>query len=655
MNKPSAKYLIRLLVPALVLLFSGMLTAQTPLPPVEDISQEQQERRAADEHLSREARQLGREYLDVLRELHEIIADYSRYLADTDNEEITQQQRELKALMVHLSSGKYLRDLKTLPKDLASVKTELRQAEKQLRGEDREAYVITVNLRRSLQSLNNVLDSDLMSPNVEKAKMRTEIAECLEQAVKGNRVDVQKLQQVYMQMYSDRENFDVFIPDFDFDFAYRFEVDSLGDSKFVYSYTSPDTDSESVGVWVHTLPPRPPAPPRITVGNKSVVVTERSGDTRVVREFIDSIGFDSRKKQIVINNPSGDMRLEGWDKNQIMVRAEIGVSADKSDKAAKIADKIQLILQAENNRVVVGYELPSLNDPRVNIRNGTFFVMVPRSNPTSVTSSFGNVVATGLKNDVTMTLHHAPLKAESIAGDLSVTSNMGKVAISDVKGSISVTNRHAPIVVNGSQGLINISNEFERVTLGHNTGTVSIQNSGEVRVEHHTGDVTITNTNGAVWVVHSDGNFRLKNTFQPIHLEYLSGTIEAGNSHAPILASDIQGRFQATNVYAPIRASYFTGPIDFSSNNGQVFVDLNNELNGPSVIQATSSVINLRLEPGLNLLLRASTNGGDIQSTFPLDISSTGTTKSVELALGTAVHNLTVSGTKTKIIVIEEE
>ncbi len=61
-----------------------------------------------------------------------------------------------------------------------------------------------------------------------------------------------------------------------------------------------------------------------------------------------------------------------------------------------------------------------------------------------------------------------------------------------------------------------------------------------------------------------------------------------------------------------------------------------------------------RREPGIDLLMRATAVDGKIESSYPLSLKQAGTTTVAELALGKARPELTITGTRTRIVVGED-
>ena len=93
------------------------------------------------------------------------------------------------------------------------------------------------------------------------------------------------------------------------------------------------------------------------------------------------------------------------------------------------------------------------------------------------------------------------------------------------------------------------------------------------------------------------------------------------------------------------------GPLSLINQSGPIDVTLPDQVAGPSSITASHGTVKLTLSPESNLLLTATTVGGEIQSLFPVKIGQKGITKTAELSLGDAGAPLMVSGDSSTIII----
>ena len=200
-----------------------------------------------------------------------------------------------------------------------------------------------------------------------------------------------------------------------------------------------------------------------------------------------------------------------------------------------------------------------------------------------------------------------------------------------------------------------IENSFSSIDLSHCEGDVVIRNSGSVDITRHYGTIEIENKCGRVEVMKLDGDLSVRNSFQSLSIEDIFGSAEVSNSNGNIEAKNVTGEFSAKNSFGRIYGDLLYGPIHLASQNGSIDVTLVEKLAGPSTIDASFGTVKLSVSPHSDLLLTATTLGGDIQSHFPLELKESGLTKTAKLSLGTGKILLTVSGNNTTIIIGKAE
>lgn len=640
-------------------LLTAVALAQAPLPPTEDLDEEEARERVA---LSEEARELGREYVEILTDLKRLTADYAKYLAELKTEDAQKERQQLQLLAQRLATGAYLENLERLALDLERTRGELSEREPELRQGNRDLYKITRNLRLELHALQTVLRDVVEERHRATEELAARISTVIEQGNGKGSLDRQKLKKILVMLQTEAGGMsaapeihvleELYVPDFDFD--YDFDMDFEEDSMVVFVH------GESLQVVVPRMSPQPPKPPKppktVVVGPKNLVFTGSSGATTILKEFTDSIEVESAQTPISIINPLGDIHLTSWDQRSVLVRSQIQISSDQAGKAEELMEKVRLTLSHDGDQVLVEYTVPSLCDPQVTINSEYLEIVVPRDNAVSCSGSFGTITSSGLQNQLTVEGHHATIDVADHVGNVAVSNRMGPVALINVEGAMAVTNARDSIVLVDCRGPMTVENRFGPIELRNCNGDARITNTGPVEIGGHAGQVNIGNSNGAVAIRRSIGDFTVHNSLAPVTVEYVEGSIILGNTRAPIIISDMVGSIQAKNQFGLIRASYFTGPIDLTSIRGKVVLLLDREASGPGTVTSNSGYVQLVMEPDINLLVKARTEGGLIQSSLTAaSISTAGSVKSAELALGRASQSMTVNGTNATIVFSGEE
>ncbi len=645
----------------IIWLCAGALFAQTAIPPTDDIDKDRKKEKVS---LSPEAAELGQEYFEILQELRELTSDYAEYLAAIKSQRVVRQEAELKRLSERLARGQYLRSISDLSIDLKKLKAELEAQADSLHGENRKAYFLTRDLSLNLGAVQASLQAAVANRQKAEQELSQQLQLVVEHSNHGISIDADKLRKLCMQIQCSDSMINIVLPDFQTSFAHVF------DSGYVFW-----TDSGKSGdVWVNIdvdepRAPKAPKPPKsmasvpdvpdvpAVTGSRNFVYTGPRGATRVIKEFTDSILVSSSRAVIVVTNPIGDVHLAGWDRRFISVKSQVTVSADVQQKAAELAGKVGVVLRqsADRDTFFVECTVPNLHDPAVNIDNDVIEVHLPRSNPLLASTSFGNVTVSSLHGDVALSASHGTVAIQDVRGNVTFSGDISEVSVDNVQGNLTMSNNQGPISIAESAGSMTLKNRYSSVTLEDCEGSVVIDNTGPVEITSHVGSAQVRNRNGTVEILHSEGDYVVDNSIQPVTVEYIDGSVELGNVRGPIRVSDVSGSAKAQNQYGSIEASYLSGPVELTNTRGTTLLMLNKDLSGPSVINSDYGVIRLTLSPDTDVLVKAKTDGGTIESAWPVSVSTAGSVKSTELKIGRGKNELTLSGDRATIILSDSK
>ncbi len=602
---------------------------QSAIPPTEGI--EHLERSKAE--LDEDAKELANDYLDLLSELERVLADYSHYFSDTQHREFYAKQAYLKDLVTKLMKGKYLESVRELETDLKQVETALREQEQELKEENIKVYKVTKNLRREIDALNIMLRSEVGERLPDNDRFAPEIAVYLKQ--------VEDEWVAKIDRFGDHF---VFVPDSDFEATFDIEFHH-DDTNLVIA----NVHKKGVSTVV-TVPRLPdlPQPNRITIH------TQESGMTSVVREYIDSITVPTSHTPIIINSRSGSIQVTTWDRDLVMVRAQAQVASRSRKEAASLAEQVALRVSPNDDGIEIDFAMPSIHKLNAAIDRCNLEVKVPEANPIRCTNSHGKIYIENTFGGAAIKSSYSEIALTDIEGPIDIINNMGQVKLSDVRGDIKIHTANAPVSLWDCSGTVDITNSYSSVELISCAGDVRIKNSGGVQVTDHEGSVTIANSDGHVRVQRLKGDVFVQNSFKPLVLRNIEGSAQVENRNGLIEVVEIDGSLRASNQFAPIMARRLGGTLEITNLHGHVDVTLGDEFKGPSSITSQFGVINVMLSDDTDLKLQASAVNGDIQSAWPITISTHGLTKEGLLALGDGNRSLKVAGTNSTINLLQE-
>lgn len=616
------KHVLVVLFVALVLSLPNRPKAQSTLPPDEVIEGGYKKVTVT---LDKDALRLVHDYHDILLQLEALTDAYSDYFSTVQVELTDNGQQSWNLISTKLEDGSYFEDFGRLETDITTLQQALAAKERALKEIDKRAFRLSHSLRQELEALRGLLQQEVICQLQENREMAQRIQIYLREAVTVSRTrDTERQGNII--------------------------VVTIGNSDTIMRFPAQTGKGPFVSVYELPSLPSVPEPPKISIA-RDVEFIERSGEVEVVREFLDSIRIQSTSEPIYISNPIGDLKISGWDRDLVLVQSEIELSSNSRSKTKELAGQVELRLGPKDDGIYVDLIVPNLTDPQTKIVNCALNIKVPKHNPLISTNSFGEVMISRMHNDVTLTASYSQIEVDGVDGRTEIVNAMGEVVLSRITGPIKVTNSYSPIEISRCHGDMEIENSFSSIELSHSEGDVVIRNSGHVDIVRHSGTIQIENKYGQVEVMKLDGDLTIQNSFQSLSIEDIFGYAKVNNSNGNIEAKNVQGEFSANNAFGRIYGSLLYGPIHLINHNGSIDVTLAEKVTGPSTIDASFGTVKVSVLPHSDLLLTATTIGGDIQSHFPVVIDEAGLTKTVELALGKGNNPLRISGNNSTIII----
>ena len=615
-----AKTLLFALVTSVVA--AGSIKAQAPLPPPEEIERARKEMKVA---LDEYARQAADEYLEAIEQLQDILNDYSSYFSRIDDATLRAYQISFDQFATGIDRGTYSENPKYLSEDLTKFIGNLKDQESRLKDEksakDRKLLVLVQSLRKDLTVVNNLIEIDIEKKLAKHHKLQDQIERYVQLALAKDQIRILTIQQERLA-----------------DSAFE-----GGETKIFY----PNKDGK--GQTWKVAPPPKPVP--VTTPDGYVQVPDVPGvrEIGLVRKYTDTLSILSSITPIYVTQSVGVIEVSGWNDDIMSAELEIEVSAETHELEKMFIAATTLRIASEKNGYYVETVFPKLTDPRTKILHSTLRVNVPSENPIVCDNSFGEISARDLESGLMVKGRYSKIKVGNIEGKVRVENSMGPIDLKDVYGSVSVLNSDAEVTLKSCEGDISVQNENASITLSRCDGNARLVNSGPITVVDHSGDVSVENSNGQVNVHNLDGNLTAFNSYRPMMISYVDGSVSVENTNSTIQANEISGALDANNRYGSILAKAVEGPLTVTSENGKVTVILDGELRGSSTISSLSGMIDISIPPDADLLVRAETEDGKIQSTLPISLKTSNRLTSGEIKLGDGNSRLFLKGKKSAI------
>ena len=401
------------------------------------------------------------------------------------------------------------------------------------------------------------------------------------------------------------------------------------------------------------IPPSIPEPPDdVRYGKK---YTDLHGRRSTVQTYTSSTSIEDSGETILVINRLGDIQINGWEEEMIVATFEIEIEAESQILKEQLIARTTLVAGSSKGKYQVEAFLPKIKDPDTRIINSVLTVNLPSANPVECESSFGTVEVTALDGGFRIDGQNSEISIEQVNGSVTARNSMGLIELDEINGKIDARNGYSPIEISDCVGDMDLDNAYALISLSDCRGDIRINNSGATEVSSHVGNVIIDNTYGQVEVKRLNGDLRAVNAYQPIVIRQISGSARLENMYSKINADGVNGSFSASNTYGLIRGENLSGPLDIRTDNGNVLLVLDQELNGNSTVSASFGTVDLAMAEASNILLVAKTVNGKIQSLLPLKISGDSMMKSAEYRFGRGRDSLAITGNNISIIVSDSK
>jgi len=183
---------------------------------------------------------------------------------------------------------------------------------------------------------------------------------------------------------------------------------------------------------------------------KENVFEERQSYQRLWQSEPLAVAAGSR---IVIDSKRGLVQLRPSSDGKLHVKARINAWAGNLDKARKLAEKVEVGVEPGNPlRITSEPALPDVGHWRTGNYSVTLTVEVPAGVMLELQNEMGNIEASDLVGQFTLTGKMGQVKVSNITGDMEINCENGDIVTDGVKGNLEVQNRNGSITVRDPGG-----------------------------------------------------------------------------------------------------------------------------------------------------------------------------------------------------------
>ncbi len=383
-------------------------------------------------------------------------------------------------------------------------------------------------------------------------------------------------------------------------------------------------------------------------------------------------------EHVSIEHKFGDVVIHTHPTQDVIIHADIHVSASNSNEATDYAGRVEILVEPSSD-LFIRTRYPETPKSLFGMHNISFSVRyevtIPENSPLQIRNAFGAVIVDGIKagsdiltshgelqfhngrgtqrlensfahvevghntGDVSILTTNGEVNATDVTGALEVQDRFGKVTVAKVSSRLQITSGNGAVEARDCGGDAEIKTSFGSVTVSNLRGSLAVHDNngkieatgiggpvrlftsfGPIEVRDVQRDVHIEDQNGEVSIEKAGGPAEVKTSFGAVHATNIAGLLTVVNTNGAVKGSGVKGA-EITTTFGAVTLDGVAGHIQIHDQNGAVEVStsLHNSCE-PINIHTSFGPIKVRLEPNPSYKVSAKTSFGKIRSDLPLSV-----------------------------------
>ena len=273
----------------------------------------------------------------------------------------------------------------------------------------------------------------------------------------------------------------------------------------------------------------------------------------------------------------------------------------------------------------------------------------------------GPIEVQGTGGPVSLTVRNGAAWVSEIAGTVAIQARRGTVEVDRVAGTATVEAEGAPVWISGAESSVTVRGRDAPVTVADSFGPVEIETRiSPITLDRIGGSAVLRSGFGSILATSIEGPLRIRTDSADLEVRNARAGVEIQSAGGSLLLDDVTGSLTVHTGRGAVRASRLLGPASFTGSAGAITVrgfgdtlsvtggdaevDIATDVLGGRVALATDrGNVRLTLPSTGSFALSAETNGGDVDSEFPLERDDTDGTSRWEGRTGSAAEQVTIS------------
>lgn len=295
----------------------------------------------------------------------------------------------------------------------------------------------------------------------------------------------------------------------------------------------------------------------ITAGNVSANPDQQNESTGTFKV--------SKGGKIYVNVNPGDVKIQTWDKNEVVVKVR-GLEDDEKDDLEMKLDKNTVRIEYSSNWGWGG--------------EGEFYISIPSQFNVEVYTSGGDIRITGSVNgEVELNTMGGNINLGNIIGRTKINTQGGDIETGEIEGALDAS------TMGGDVKLGDVKGERAKVsTMG-----------GDIIIGKVSSGLNAVTYGGDILVKSIGGNADVQTMGGDVDLGNVSGSVNMSTNGGNLTVKSASGKVQANTYAGEIELHGITGSVDAKTSAGNIYVEINPSANSYSKLYANNGSITVSL------------------------------------------------------------
>ena len=273
--------------------------------------------------------------------------------------------------------------------------------------------------------------------------------------------------------------------------------------------------------------------------------------------------------RLEVENAFGKVSVVAGDSGTVKVRLRKVVFRPTEEKARAFAERIELRLTGDAERVRVGTNRDALGRREPIGFETHFEIEAPPESVVKIRNEHGRVELSGVAAaDVAASFEGVSI--ERVAGMVMLEARHGDVSIDGIGGALELNARHGSVSVSGVTGASTLDVRHGNVEVLRSAGLELELTHGELEAEGIGGDLVVRGQHARVRGFDVLGRAHVETTHGDVRLERVGGDLEARVQHGGVAASDVSGAVSIESTHDGVTLERVAGPVEAVVQHGGV-------------------------------------------------------------------------------------